>query len=74
MTFCLFYFKYDPFYAHLVSLFPKKIQNRCDICRGNRGKSFVKIYVSFITYKDSFTTMIPCVFAHELLYSPRWNL
>ena len=40
----------------------KNFEYRCCISRENRGKSFVKIYVCFITYKDSFTAMIFFVF------------
>ena len=54
-------FKNDPFYTHLVTL-QKNFQYRCCISRENQGKSFVKIYVYFITYKDSFMAMIFFVF------------
>ena len=40
----------------------KNFEYRCCISRENRGKSFVKIYVCFIIYKDSFTAMIFFVF------------
>ena len=36
----------------------KNFEYRCCISRENQGKNFVKIYVCFITYKDSFTAMI----------------
>ena len=36
----------------------KNFEYRCCISRENQGKSFVKIYVCFITYKGSFTAMI----------------
>ena len=69
--------KNDPFYTHLVfythhfipSLFAKKLKYRCCISRENRGKSFVKIYVCFIAYKNSFMALISFVSCHELLMS-----
>ena len=59
-------FKNDPFYTHLVTL-QKNFQYRCCISRENQGKRFVKIYVYFITYKDSFMAMIFFVFCSRLL-------
>ena len=57
-------FKKRSIYIHLVSLFTKEfLIYRCCISRENRGKSFVKIYVCFTTYKDSFTAMISFVFS-----------
>ena len=46
----------------------KNFEYRCCISRENRGKSFVKIYVCFITYKDSFTAMIFFVFCSWSLH------
>ena len=54
-------FKNDPFYTHLVSL-QKNCHYRCCVSQENRGISFVKIYMCFITYKDSFKAMISFVF------------
>ena len=45
----------------------KNFEYRCCISRENRGKSFVKIYVCFITYKDSFTAMIFFVFCSWII-------
>ena len=45
----------------------KNFQYRCCISRENRGKSFVKNYVCFITYKDSFTAMISFVFCSWII-------
>ena len=56
--------------THLVTWFMKEFSIYwCCISRENGGKSFVKIYVCFTTYKDSFTAMILL----ELLMS-FWNL
>ena len=51
-------FKNDPFYTILSLCLRKNFQYRCCISRENRGKRFVKIYVCFITYKDSFTAVM----------------
>ena len=45
----------------------KNFEYRFCISRENRGKSFVKIYVCFITYKDSFTAMIFFVFCSWII-------
>ena len=56
---------------HFIPIFSlclrKNFQYRCRISGENRGKSFVKIYVCFITFKDSFTAMILFVFCS-------WNI
>ena len=59
-------FENDPFYTHL---FTKRIVNIDVACisREHRGKSFVKIYVCFIKYKDSFTAMISLVFCSRII-------
>ena len=51
-------FKNDLFIPILSLCLTKNFQYRCCISRENRGKSFVKIYVCFITCKDFFTAMI----------------
>ena len=53
-------------FTHLVTLFMKEFSIYwCCISRENGGKSFVKIYVCFTTYKDSFTAMIFCVHSYD---------
>ena len=54
-------FKNDLFDIHLVSVLSidKEIFNmHVVLSRGKQGKSFVKIYMCFITHKDSFTARI----------------
>ena len=45
----------------------KNFQYKCCISPKNRGNCFVKIYVCFITYKDSFTAMISFVFCSRII-------
>ena len=57
-------FKNDLYVIPILSLcLRKNFQYRCCISRENRGKNFVKIYVCFITYKDSFMAMISFAFS-----------
>ena len=59
-------FENDPFYTHLFTKGIVDIDVAC-ISREHRGKSFVKIYVCFIKYKDSFTAMISLVFCSRII-------
>ena len=64
-------------FAHLVTWFMKEFSIYwCCISRENGGKSFVKIYVCFTTYKDSFTAMIFCVHSYDFIgiINEFWNL
>ena len=55
-------------FTHLVTLFMKEFSIYwCCISRENGGKNFVKIYVCFTTYKDSFTAMIFCVHSYDFI-------
>ena len=55
-------------FAHLVTWFMKEFSIYwCCTSRENGGKSFVKIYVCFTTYKDSFTAMIFCVHSYDFI-------